>query len=170
MSVTSGVDSRVIIDDIGAESLMGKGDLLFKAPDKTKATRLQGGYVAQEEVIRVVDFIKAQAPEVEYVTAVLESETGNQLAPGEAEGMSDDDLFIQAVRIVVNYQKGSSSFLQRKLNIGFNRAARLLEEMEEMGIVGPAVGSKTRDVLITDADEFLSRKKGGGSNEENLQS
>lgn len=158
MSVTSGIDSRVILDDIGAESLMGKGDMLYKAPDKTKPTRLQGGFVSQEEVTKVVDFIKQQAPEVEYMTSILESESTSGLNPGEADSMSDDDLFMQAVRVVVNYQKGSSSFLQRKLNIGFNRAARLLEEMEEMGIVGPAQGSKTREVLITDVEDFVSKK------------
>lgn len=161
MSVTSGVDSRVILDDVGAESLMGKGDLLYKAPDKSKSARLQGGFVSQEEVIRVVDFIKAQVPEVEYAMSILEPAVGpgGNGEPVDGANMSDDDLFMQAVRIVVNYQKGSSSFLQRKLNIGFNRAARLLEEMEEAGIVGPAEGSKPREVLITDVEEYLQSKQ-----------
>jgi S-DNA-T family DNA segregation ATPase FtsK/SpoIIIE len=157
MSVTSSVDSRVILDSIGAESLMGRGDLLYKAPDKNKSARLQGSMVSQEEVIRIVNFIKCQVPEVQYATSILEPVA----APGTGEGgevdVSGDNMFEQAVRVVVNYQKGSSSFLQRKLNIGFNRAARLLEEMEEMGIVGPSVGGKPREVLISDADEFLSK-------------
>lgn len=158
MSVTSGVDSRVIIDDVGAESLMGKGDMLYKASDKPKAARLQGGNITQDEVVRIVNFIKSQGQE-DYNLGILEVPASAGLAEGEAESMSDDDIFTQAVRVVVNYQKGSSSFLQRKLNIGFNRAARLLEEMEEMGIVGPAQGSKTREVLITDAEEFFNRSK-----------
>lgn len=165
MSVTSGVDSRVILDTIGAESLMGKGDLLYKASDKPKSARLQSPYVSQEEVIKVVDFIKHQAVEqggeVEYMTSILEAPVSINLS--ENGGNSDDDLFSQAVHVVVNSQKGSSSFLQRKLNIGFNRAARLLEEMEEAGIVGPAQGSKPREVLITDADEFLNSLKSGNT-------
>jgi len=158
MSVTSSVDSRVILDAGGAESLMGKGDLLFKAPDRPKANRLQSPVVSQEEVERVVTFIKSQVPEVQYVTSILEPVA----VPGvnaETGDFSDDDLFAQSVRVVVNYQKGSSSFLQRKLNIGFNRAARLLEEMEEAGVVGPAQGSKPREVLISDAEEFLNSLK-----------
>jgi DNA segregation ATPase FtsK/SpoIIIE, S-DNA-T family len=158
MSVTSSVDSRVILDAGGAESLMGKGDLLFKAPDKTKANRLQSPVVSQEEVERVVTFIKSQVPEVEYLTSILDPVA----VPGinaETGDFSEDDLFAQSVRVAVNYQKGSSSFLQRKLNIGFNRAARLLEEMEEAGVVGPAQGSKPREVLISDAEEFLNSLK-----------
>lgn len=155
MSVASSVDSRVILDTIGSESLMGRGDLLYKAPDKNKSARLQGPLVTQEEVIRIVNFIKAQEPEVQYATSILES----PMQAGDGEGsdgeQSDDDLFAEAVRLVVNYQKGSSSFLQRKLKIGFNRAARLIEEMEEAGILGPAQGSKPREVLVTDAEATL---------------
>jgi S-DNA-T family DNA segregation ATPase FtsK/SpoIIIE len=157
MSVTSSVDSRVILDSIGAESLMGRGDLLYKAPDKNKSARLQGSMVSQEEVIRVVNFIKSQVPEVQYATSILEPMAAPNTGEGGEVDVSGDNMFEQAVRVVVNYQKGSSSFLQRKLNIGFNRAARLLEEMEEMGIVGPSVGGKPREVLISDADEFLSK-------------
>lgn len=161
MSVTSSTDSRVILDQIGAESLLGNGDLLYKAPDKTKAERVQAPFISQEEVGRVVGFIKAQAPEVRYITSILESPTA---AEGDMMGMGDvsgDDMFSQAVRIVVSTGKGSSSFLQRRLNIGFNRAARLLDEMEEAGVVGPPNGSKPRDVLIADADAFLASLKGG---------
>ncbi|MCA9378949.1 DNA translocase FtsK, partial [Candidatus Dojkabacteria bacterium] len=156
MSVTSGTDSRVILDSVGAESLMGRGDLLYKAPDKPKSMRLQGSFVSQEEVVRVVDFIKSQVPEVEYAMSILEPPVGPGGEVPNGENLSDDDLFINAIKVVVNYQKGSSSFLQRKLNIGFNRAARLLEEMEENGIVGPSQGSKPREVLITDAEEFIN--------------
>ncbi len=162
MSVTSSTDSRVILDRMGAESLMGRGDLLYKAPDKTKSVRLQGGNIEQQEVTRIVDFIKSQAPEVEYINEILEK----QAVPGEDMGgdimsdMSGDSLFEQSIRIAVQYQKGSSSFLQRRLNIGFNRAARLVEELEEAGVVGPQIGTKPREVLISDADAFIAQLRG----------
>lgn len=163
MSVTSSTDSRVILDSIGAESLMGAGDLLYKAPDQTKSSRLQSSYIDQQEVIRVVDFIKAQAPEVEYITEITERQLSPEDETNEALGdISEDNLVEQAIRAVVKAQKGSSSYLQRRLSIGFNRAARLLEELEEAGVVGPPNGSKPREVLITDADSFIQQLKSQG--------
>ncbi|MCA9381665.1 DNA translocase FtsK [Candidatus Dojkabacteria bacterium] len=160
MSVTSSTDSRVILDRIGAESLMGAGDLLYKAPDKTKAERLQSGFIEQEEVIRVVQYIKDQAPEVEYKTGITEKHLSDEEASAEALGdISGDDLVEQAIHVVVRAGKGSSSYLQRRLNIGFNRAARLLEELEEAGVVGPPNGSKPREVLVSDADAFIEQLK-----------
>ncbi len=163
MSVTSSVDSRVILDRIGAESLMGNGDLLYKAPDKPKSVRLQGSFIDQQEVIRIVDFIKSQAPEVEYANEITEK----HVMPGEevdgfvADGtLAKGSLLEQSIRIAVQYQKGSSSFLQRKLNIGFNKAAQLVEELEELGVVGPQNGAKPREVLISDAEEFIASIKG----------
>ncbi|BCX13656.1 MAG: hypothetical protein KatS3mg085_188 [Candidatus Dojkabacteria bacterium] len=162
MSVTSSTDSRVILDHIGAESLMGNGDLLYKAPDKTRAIRLQGPYIEQEEVIRIVDFIKSQAPEVEYLPEILEKQMSEEEAVNEAlSDISGDSLVEQAIRIVVASKKGSASYLQRRLNIGFNRAARLLDELEEAGVVGPANGPKPREVLIDDADSFIAQLKAG---------
>ncbi len=162
MSVTSSTDSRVILDRIGAESLLGYGDLLYKAPDKPKSIRLQGSFIDQQEVIRIVDFIKSQAPEVEYLNEIVQKQVlPGDMIEGTVTGVSEDNLFEQAVRIVVQNQKGSSSYLQRRLNIGFNRAARLLEELEESGVVGPANGSKPREVLINDADEYLKAMRGG---------
>lgn len=162
MSVTSSTDSRVILDRIGAESLMGHGDLLFKAPDKTKSARLQGSFIDQEEVIRVVEFIKSQSPEVEYLDF---EKIKNQHAIGSDDmstisGISENNMLEQAIRIIVQSKKGSASYLQRRLNIGFNRAARLLEELEGLGVVGPANGSKPREVLVFDADEFLANLRG----------
>lgn len=160
MSVASNTDSRVILDASGAESLMGKGDLLYNSPGVAKMQRLQSPFISGEEIMRVVEFIKSQVPEVEYVTSILEDTSpGSGNPAGGLAAFSEDDQFSQAVQIIVNSQKGSASFLQRKLNVGFNRAARLLEEMEELGIVGPPNGSKPRDVLITDANEFLSSMK-----------
>jgi S-DNA-T family DNA segregation ATPase FtsK/SpoIIIE len=155
MSVTTSVDSRVILDVIGAESLLGKGDMLFKEPDKNKPARVQGVFISQQEVQGVVKFIKDQTEEVEYIEDVTESQ--EEIPEGAEGSLSGDDLFADAVRVVVSAQKGSSSLLQRKLSIGYNRAAKLLDEMAELGVVGPANGSKPRDVLIGDADSYLSQ-------------
>ena len=162
MSVTSSTDSRVILDRIGAESLMGRGDLLYKAPDKTKSSRLQGGNIEQSEVADIVDSIKSQAPEVGYLTLDDIREFiggGNGVNDGSVSGgeVSSGSLFEQGVRIAVQYNKGSASFLQRKLNIGFNKAADLLEELEVAGVVGPANGAKAREILVSDAESFLEQ-------------
>ncbi len=161
MSVTSSTDSRVILDRMGAESLLGNGDLLYKAPDRPKAIRLQGALIDQDEVIRIVGFIRSQAPEVEYVNEITEK----QVLPGEEGGLMMDGSMQkgsqveQAIRIVVQFNKGSSSFLQRKLNIGFNKAAELIEELEALGVVGPQNGAKPREVLVSDAEEFIQGLK-----------
>ncbi|MCS7317800.1 MAG: DNA translocase FtsK [Candidatus Dojkabacteria bacterium] len=161
MSVTSSTDSRVILDRIGAESLMGKGDLLYKAPDTTKARRLQCSNIEQQEILRVVEFIREQAPEVEYLTEITQKnyieDDKNIRVNGGGGYNAKGTLLEQAIRIVVSSGKGSSSYLQRRLGIGFNKAANLLEELEELGVVGPANGSKPREVLISDAEEFISR-------------
>lgn len=162
MSVTSSTDSRVIIDRIGAESLMGKGDLLYKAPDKTKALRLQCANIEQQEITRVVEFIRSQALQVEYILEITQRQADEEsdlqntsiASIGKSGGLLE-----QAIRIVVQSGKGSSSYLQRRLGIGFNKAANLLDELERMGVVGPANGSKPREVLISDAEEFISQLK-----------
>ncbi len=158
MSVTTQIDSRVILDQIGAESLLGMGDLLFKEPDKNKPYRLQGVLVTQEEVQKVVNFIKDQVDEVTYNEEITKQQADPNLPAGARQSakFSNDELFADAVRIVVAAGKGSSSLIQRKLSIGYNRAARLLDELYKYGIVGPEKGSKPRDVLISDAEAFLN--------------
>jgi S-DNA-T family DNA segregation ATPase FtsK/SpoIIIE len=159
MSVATQIDSRVILDQIGAETLLGQGDMLFKEPDKSKPYRVQGVWVSQDEVRRVVKFIRSQAKEVHYESEV----TQKQAAPGASQSMvesikfSDDEHFADAVRIVCNARKGSASLLQRKLSIGYNRAARLLDELFKYGVVGPEEGSKPRKVLVSDPEEFLAK-------------
>lgn len=155
MSVTTQIDSRVILDHIGAESLLGMGDLLYKDPTFSKAARLQGFWISSEEIQRVVKYIKDQVSEVEYTKEVVEAQKDPNAPVNEAGELSDDDQFANAVRVIVNSQKGSASLLQRKLKLGYNRAARLLDELEEYGVVSPPNGSKPRDVLISDAEEFL---------------
>jgi len=113
--------------------------------------------MAPEEIKRVVKYIKDQVPEVEYTKEVVEKKVDpNEKGQHEASDMSDDDQFGNAVRVIVNAQKGSASLLQRKLRVGYNRAARLLDELEEHGVVGAPNGSKPRDVFISDAEAFLN--------------
>lgn len=169
MSVTTNIDSRVILDQIGAESLLGKGDMLFKDPAKNKPFRIQGIWVSPEEVQRIVQFIKNQVPEVEYTTKVTEFKDKKDEAGSESTATADvaasgDEKDIQdAIRVLVNAQKGSSSLLQRRLRFGYNKAARIMDEMEELGVVGPANGSKPRDVYVHDAEDFINKTFGGGS-------
>ncbi len=167
LSVATQIDSRVILDQIGAEALLGKGDLLFKEPDKNKPYRIQGVWVAPDEIQRVVSYIKEQVPEVHYTKEVVQGVPDPNLPEGAKQSavFSDDDLFADAVRVVVQSGKGSSSFLQRKLSIGYNRAARLLDELHKYGVVGAAKGSKPRDVLISDAEAFLSGGDPSGDGE-----
>lgn len=160
MSVTTQMDSRVILDFSGAESLLGKGDMLYKAPDSPKPNRVQGVYISQEEIQRVVSFIKDQTDEVEYIEDITVDKEAIAEAAGAVGSASGDNMFADAVRIIVSEQKGSASLLQRRMSIGYNRAAKLIEEMEELGVVGPSRGSKPRDVLVMDAEGFLSQIDG----------
>jgi S-DNA-T family DNA segregation ATPase FtsK/SpoIIIE len=166
LSVATQVDSRVILDQVGAEALLGKGDMLFKEPDQTHPVRIQGVWTASDEIQRVVKYIKEQVPEVEYTKEVLQGAPDPNLpkAARESAQFSDDEYFSEAVRIVVSADKGSASLLQRKLSIGYNRAARLLDDMQKYGIVGKQKGSKPREVRISDAESFLS----GGENDDEV--
>ena len=140
--------------------MLGRGDMLYVPPDQAKPTRIQGTFVSDQDVKRVVNFIKSRGIPVQYTSEVVEQQV-NIRGRGTADGGlgKDEEVFKQAVRIVTSYDRASSSFLQRRLSIGFNKAARLLEELEEAGVVGPADGSKPRDVLIHDADQFLAARE-----------
>ncbi|MBN2016382.1 DNA translocase FtsK 4TM domain-containing protein [Candidatus Dojkabacteria bacterium] len=161
MSVATQIDSRVILDQVGAETLLGRGDMLFKEPDKAKPYRVQGVWVSQDEVRRVVKFARSQAKEVHYASEVTQRQADPNASPSafESVAFSDDEHFADAVRIVCNAKKGSASLLQRKLSIGYNRAARLLDELQKHGVVGEQEGSKPRKVLVGDPEEFLARSK-----------
>lgn len=165
-SVSSMVDSKVIIDTPGAEKLLGRGDMLYVPPDQAKPTRIQGTFVSDQDVKRLVNFIKSRGIPVEYTTEVVEQAV-NLKRGGGGGGISDsggdggrDEYFEQAVRIVCQYDRASSSLLQRRLQIGFNRAARILEQLEEKGVVGPGDGSKPREVLVKDPDQYLAEIAG----------
>lgn len=162
-NVSSLIDSRVILDGPGAEKLLGRGDMLYVPPDQAKPTRIQGAFVSEKEMQRLVGFLKEKAPEVHYteeVTSQQVSVKGKGI--GGTSGGSDgiDSLFDDAVRVVCQYDKASASLLQRKLSIGYSRAAKILDQLEEHGIIGPAEGSKPRDVLSKNADEVLAQVHG----------
>jgi DNA segregation ATPase FtsK/SpoIIIE, S-DNA-T family len=151
-AVSSLTDSRVILDQPGAERLVGKGDMLLLGSSSNVAQRIQGAWVGEEEVRRVVAFWRRQAPEVEYVVGI-EGDDGRPGAGGGVLGSGDDAddeaLVRQAMELVVQSQLGSTSMLQRKLKVGFARAGRIMDLLEQRGVVGPSEGSKARAVLMT---------------------
>ncbi|MGH9185534.1 MAG: DNA translocase FtsK, partial [Acidimicrobiales bacterium] len=151
-AVSSTTDSRVILDQAGAERLIGKGDMLFLGPASSVPRRIQGAWVTEDEVRKVVGAWRRQAPEVAYDDQVQGAEDG--FGGGGGGGMGggdgdDDDLLIQAMDLIVRSQLGSTSMLQRKLRVGFARAGRLMDLLEQRGVVGPSEGSKARAVLMT---------------------
>ena len=152
-AVSSLADSRVILDQPGAERLVGKGDMLLLGANSNVPQRIQGCWVTEAEVQKVVGAWRRQAPEVRYVEGVEGSDdtagAGAQLPGGTTGDDGDDDLLLQAMRLVVESQLGSTSMLQRKLKVGFARAGRLMDLLEQRGVVGPSIGSKARDVLMT---------------------
>ncbi|MFW2132456.1 DNA translocase FtsK [Ectothiorhodospira haloalkaliphila] len=148
--VSSRVDSRTILDQMGAEQLLGHGDMLYLPPGSGHPVRLHGAFVADHEVHEVVNFLKAQG-EPEYVDAVLEEpESGSAVVPGLEpvdSGEESDPLYDQAVAIVLESRKASISYVQRRLKIGYNRAARMIEDMENAGVVSPLQSNGNREVL-----------------------
>lgn len=163
-NVVSQIDSRVIIDTTGAEKLLGKGDMLYVPPDASKPYRIQGVYVSDNEINKLIEFLKKSGVEPQYTEEIVTmpiskiSRGGGSTATGG--GDSQDELFEDAVKVVVEYDRASASLLQRRLRVGYARAARLLDELESAGVVGIADGSKARDVLVRDVSRAL-----GGSGE-----
>ncbi len=151
-NVTSQVDSRVILDMPGAEKLLGRGDMLYLPPDRSKPVRIQGPFVSNEEMTRLLDFLRSSQWQPDYL---VEEEVEKFEKEEKELGEPEDPLFAEAVQAVVEYERASASLLQRRLSIGYARAARLLDELEERGIVGPQKGSKPRRVLIRDTDQIL---------------
>ncbi len=153
-AVSSLADSRVILDQPGAEKLLGKGDMLLLGPASSIPVRIQGSWVTEEEVHAVVAHWRRQQPEVVYDTTVQGSdETPSSGGGGSTGNGDDDDLLVEAMELVVRSQLGSTSMLQRKLRVGFARAGRLMDLLEQRGVVGPSEGSKARAVLMT-IEEF----------------
>jgi S-DNA-T family DNA segregation ATPase FtsK/SpoIIIE len=150
-TVASQVDSRTILDQIGAEKLLGQGDMLMKTASMPKPKRIQGAWVMDEEVLKITDHLRMQsAPQYnDEITSQPVQLNGKGGVVMDFDGEGGDDMFRDAVRVVTDTRKASTSLLQRKLRIGYARAARIIEEMEEQGIIGPADGARPREVLIS---------------------
>ena len=158
-AVSSGVDSRTILDQTGAEKLLGRGDMLYSPMGANKPLRIQGAFISEEEVENVVDFIKSSEDEVNYREEIIEHINNENLSSSSHSGDSEenDELLDEAIKLVVEYQQASTSFIQRKLRIGFNRASRIMEELEAKGIISERDGSKPRQVLIA-KDEIYNEQ------------
>jgi len=141
-------DSRTILDRNGAEKLLGRGDMLFLNPREPEPIRIHGAFVSTEEVKRIVDHIQRQPAEAEWR---LPSFGGREASAVPGRRRERDELFREAARLVIRHQQGSASLLQRRLRIGYARAGRLIDELEEAGIIGPFDGSKAREVLVDES-------------------
>ena len=162
-NVSSMVDSRVILDSAGAEKLLGRGDMLYIPPDQAKPTRIQGAFVSEKEIKRLVDFLKKSNYPVEYTEEVTNQPLPLKKGSGMGAGDGKDGEIEEAIRLVCQFNTASASFLQRKMSIGYAKAARILDQLEEMGIVGQAEGAKPRDVLVRNAEEFLANQQQEGN-------
>jgi S-DNA-T family DNA segregation ATPase FtsK/SpoIIIE len=158
-SVASNTDSRTILDQGGAEKLLGMGDMLFMSAELSKPKRIQGAYVSEQEVKAITEFVKSQA-EPDYNDEILMQHAKVGGGGGEY-GAVDDDLFYDAADCVIRAGKASASLLQRRLRIGYARAARLLDLLEERGVVGPQDGARPRDVMVDDISDIVTEGEDG---------
>ncbi|RWZ78441.1 MAG: DNA translocase FtsK [Candidatus Microsaccharimonas sossegonensis] len=170
-TVASQIDSRTILDQIGAEKLLGQGDMLMLTPSMSKPKRIQGAWVTDEEVVKISDYLRAQSPpqyndEVVSQPVVLNGK-GGVVMDFDRDGDGDDDMYRDAVRVVIDAGKASASLLQRRLRVGYARAARLIENMEEQGIIGPADGARPRDVLVGSFDDVFGTRTSDGATDMN---
>ncbi len=159
-TVASQVDSRTIIDQMGAEKLLGRGDMLFSTSDMPKPKRVQAALIEDEETAKITDFIRMQRPpqyDDEIISQPVQLNGKGGVVADYGASDADDDMWKDAVRVVIEGGKASTSLLQRRLRIGYGRAARLIETMEEQGIVGPADGARPREVLITSLDDAFGQ-------------
>ncbi|MDU2584914.1 MAG: DNA translocase FtsK, partial [Anaerococcus prevotii] len=145
-AVTSQIDSRTILDAQGAEKLLGKGDMLYASSDSMRPTRIQGAFVSDDEVISVVRTIK-EGNEANYDEEAIEKVEENVESPTEGSD-DEDELIDEAIKVIINENTASVSMLQRKLKIGYARAGRIIDQLEQRGVVGGYEGSKPRKVLV----------------------
>ena len=155
-AVSSGTDSRTILDQVGAEKLLGRGYMLYYPIGENKPVRVQGAFISEEEVENVVDFIKQSDEDVDYSEDIL-NHINNEVSTESIVTNEGDELLEEAMKIVVEYQQASTSFIQRKLRVGFNRASRIMDELEERGVISEKDGSKPRQVLIEKEDMYDSQ-------------
>jgi S-DNA-T family DNA segregation ATPase FtsK/SpoIIIE len=163
LRVTSNTDSRVILGSNGAENLLGNGDMLIMPPGSSDLERVHGAFVSDEEIEKIVDFVSDQT-EPDYDESILEEDEEEEESPLDRE-MEKDEYYEDAVRLVVQKDKASISMIQRKLRVGYNRAARMVEMMEQEGYVGPSDGNTAREVLL-DSDPFAEEKSDEEDSEE----
>jgi S-DNA-T family DNA segregation ATPase FtsK/SpoIIIE len=160
-TTASQVDSRTIIDQMGSEKLLGQGDMLLLTSSMPKPKRVQGAFISHSETVKINDFVRMQRPP-QYNDDVVSQPVqlnGKGGIVADAGGEVDDDMWRDAVRVVIEGKKASTSLLQRRLRIGYGRAARLIETMEEQGIVGIADGNRPREVLVSSLDEVFDREE-----------
>ena len=156
LQVASNVDSRTILDTPGAENLIGNGDLLFSSSDSKKPVRIQSAFVTEEEVRTVAKYLLEHNGVAENLIDITARQDGSSITvPGEGSDENEDTLYPEALAIVIESQKASTSLLQRKLKIGYSRAARLIDMLEEQGVIGPQLGSKAREVLVGEEETGL---------------
>ncbi len=153
-AVASMTDSRVILDSPGAEKLLGRGDMLYIPPDQAKPSRIQGAFVSDNEIKKVIDFLNQTGVRPVYTEEVLE-DSGRTGVAGDEGGEGKDAFFDEAVRIVCQFGRASASLLQRRLSIGYTRAARIIDQLEAAGVIGPGEGAKPRDILIKNPEDIL---------------
>jgi S-DNA-T family DNA segregation ATPase FtsK/SpoIIIE len=168
-TVASQIDSRTILDQMGAEKLLGQGDMLMLTPSMSKPKRIQGAWVTDEEVMKITDHLRLQSPpqynnEVVSQPVQLNGKGGVVMDFDSAGGT--DDMYKDAVRCVIESGKASASLLQRRLRVGYARAARLIEEMEEQGIIGPADGARPRDVLVSSLDDVFGSSSAASTDDQ----
>ena len=147
-AVSSQVDSRTILDSAGAEKLLGKGDMLYYPVGASKPHRVQGCFISEEEVESVVEFIKKDEETVNYEEDIIEHINKESEETGEVTNDDADELLPDVIKTVVEYDQASTSFIQRRFRIGFNRASRIMEQLEDRGIISERDGSKPRQVLL----------------------
>ncbi|MEN8253070.1 MAG: DNA translocase FtsK, partial [Patescibacteria group bacterium] len=157
-NVSSMMDSRVILDQPGAEKLLGRGDMLFIPPTQAKPVRIQGTFVSDGEAKQLISFLKSQGQQPDYKEEILTKYKPNTIKGGSNQpgaGSDKDDLFNAAVKLIAQYDKASSSLIQRRLSVGYARAARILDQLYETGLVSPPEGSKPREVHNSKVAEYL---------------
>ncbi len=168
-TVASQVDSRTILDQVGAEKLLGQGDMLMSTSAMPKPKRIQGAWVTDEEVLKITDHLRQQSgPQYndEVVSQPVQLNGKGGVVMDFDNNNGNDDMFQDAVRVVIESGKASASLLQRRLRVGYARAARLVEEMEEQGIIGPADGARPRDVLVTSMDDVFGSSSASDDEEQ----
>lgn len=155
-NVASMVDSRVILDTVGAEKLLGRGDMLYTAPSASKPTRIQGAFVSDKEINALIDYIKNMGIAPQYTEEVTTKFGSPKITSTSGQVMDDaDKLFTEAVKMVIEHKKASASMLQRYLSVGYSRAARIIDQLETAGVVSPQEGSKPRQILINSPEELF---------------